>query len=180
MTGLKKARKCTIFTFCVVAAGCTAQQSVDGGSNKPTAQVSAPGSAQCFVTTADENRTAAAATNSVRGQAGLPAVRANATLAKAAAEHACDMAKRGNMTHAGSSSVGPSSRVKALGYSPTVTAENIAAGPYELNQVLSVWSGSSGHLANIRNPRVRDFGIGHAIGSDGKTRFWAAVYAAPR
>ncbi|WP_330450999.1 hypothetical protein FLP41_12330 [Paracoccus marcusii] len=56
-------------------------------------------------------------------------MQANDLLARAAARHACDMAQRGRMTHAGSRSSGPSQRVKALGYAPTVTAENIAAGP---------------------------------------------------
>ena len=61
-----------------------------------------------------------------------------------------------------------------------VTAENIAAGHFDLNRVLHEWNVSTGHHANIVIPQMRHMGIGEAVGADGKTRFWAAVYAAPR
>lgn len=143
-------------------------------------QASAPGIAQCVTTTSAHQQAGVSATNAVRSRSGLPAVNANATLARAAAQHACDMAERGRMTHAGSRTSGPSQRVKSLGYAPTVTAENIAAGPFGLDRVLAEWNASSGHVANIMIPQVREFGIGQALGSDGRTRYWAAVYAAPR
>lgn len=139
----------------------------------------APGQAQCFTTAQAENAAAAQATSRQRSAGNLPPVRANARLAKAAAQHACDMAQRGVMAHQGSRSRGPAQRVKSTGYRPRVTAENIAAGPFDLATVLATWNGSSGHLGNIMLPQVQDFGIGRAVGSDGKTVFWAAVYAAP-
>ena len=71
-------------------------------------------------------------------------------------------------------------RVKGAGYRPAVTAENIAAGPFDLARVLAAWNRSPGHLGNIMLPPVSDFGIGHAVAADGKTIFWAAVYAAPK
>lgn len=143
-------------------------------------QAAHPGQATCIATTASQNAVGAQATNTTRGRAGLPAVQPNARLAEAAARHACDMAQRGRMAHHGSSSSGPGQRVKALGYAPRVTAENIAAGPFGLERVLAEWNASQGHTANMLIPQVRDFGIGHAVGADGKTRFWAAIYAAPR
>jgi len=142
-------------------------------------QAAPPGQAQCFTTAQAENAAAAKATSRQRAAGKLPPVRANARLAKAAAQHACDMARRGVMAHQGSRSRGPAQRVKGVGYRPRVTAENIAAGPFDLATVLASWNGSSGHLGNIMLPQVQDFGIGRAIGSDGKTVFWAAVYAAP-
>ncbi|RMC33947.1 CAP domain-containing protein [Paracoccus alkanivorans] len=142
--------------------------------------MSPAGEARCISTTTAQQEFGVRATNDARSRAGLPPVRANATLARAAAEQACDMARQGRMTHAGSSASRPGQRVKALGYRPRITAENIAAGPYNLEQVLSVWSSSSGHLRNISIPQIRDFGIGQAIGPDGRTRYWAAVYGAPR
>lgn len=142
-------------------------------------QASPPGEVECSAPSAAVIGSGLAATNSARIQAGLPPVSANALLARAAAEHACDMARRGRMTHAGSRSSGPAQRIKTLGYSPRITAENIAAGPYGVDQVLREWNGSSGHRANILIPQVRQFGIGHATGSDGRTRFWSAIYAAP-
>ncbi|WP_228461607.1 CAP domain-containing protein [Paracoccus liaowanqingii] len=140
---------------------------------------SAPGMARCRPTTSDEQRSGAEATNTIRARSGLPSVAPNDTLSQAAARHACDMAERGRMTHVGSQSRGPAQRVKALGYRPQVTAENIAAGPFDLDNVLAAWNASSGHTANMLIPQLREFGIGQAVGSDGRTRYWAAVYAAP-
>ena len=84
------------------------------------------------------------------------------------------------MAHRGSKTTGPAQRVKALGYPTQITAENIAAGPFSLTRVLGEWNASAGHLENINIPQLRDVGIGRAIGSDGRTVFWSAVYAAPK
>lgn len=143
-------------------------------------QAIAPGDATCLKTSTAENRHGARATNAMRSRAGLPPVRANTLLAKVAAAHACDMAKRGRMTHLGTRTSGPGERVKKAGYRPMVTAENIAAGPFSQPRVLREWNISSGHRNNIMIPQVSEYGIGRAIGSDGRTRFWTAVYAAPK
>ncbi|GHG14817.1 CAP domain-containing protein [Paracoccus aerius] len=167
---------------CAILAAC-AQTSPDTsvGKNDPHAmQLMPAGQATCLATSSSQNSHGAAATNAMRRSAGLPPVQANPVLARVAAQHACDMAQRGRMTHLGSKTSGPGPRVKAAGYAPRVTAENIAAGPFSQERVLSEWNASSGHLANIMIPQVRDYGIGQAIGPDGKTRFWAAVYAAPK
>lgn len=137
------------------------------------------GAAQCVATSSVENAAAAKATSRQRAAANLPPLRANDRLAQAAAQHACDMARRGVMAHRGSGTKGPAQRVKSAGYRPSITAENIAAGPFDLSTVLATWNASSGHLGNIMLPQTRDFGIGRAVGADGKTVFWAAVYAAP-
>lgn len=164
-------------------AGCGTPDPVirSGSSSKyPDVQATAPGNAQCFTTSQADNAVAATYTNAARRSAGLPPVRPNKTLAEAAAAHACDMAKRGLMAHHGSRTTGPAQRVKSLGYPTRLTAENIAAGPFSLHRVLGEWNDSSGHLDNIHIPQVQEVGIGRAIGSDGKTVFWAAVYAMPK
>lgn len=142
--------------------------------------ISPSGAATCLQTTAAQNASAAQTTNAVRARAGLAPVRPDSRLAQAAAQHACDMAERGRMTHQGSRSSGPAQRVKALGFAPRMTAENIAAGPFDLDRVLAEWNRSDGHLSNILIPQMSEFGIGQAIGADGRTRYWAAVYAASR
>lgn len=165
----------------LLIGACSGTDTTSPKSSDPYAvQVGQAGEATCLQTSSAANQTGADATNTVRTRAGLAPVRPNATLAKVAAQHACDMAQRGRMTHIGSKSSGPGPRVKAAGYAPRLTAENIAAGPYDLNRVLAEWNSSSGHLANITIEPVRDFGIGQAIGADGKTRYWAAIYAAPK
>lgn len=134
----------------------------------------------CHQTSVQENKAAVQATNATRRARGLAPLRANADLAEVAARHACDMARRGVMSHRGSATKGPMQRLKKEGYRPSIAAENIAAGPFTQERVLSEWSRSSGHLANILIPQVRHYGIGKAVGSDGRTVFWAAVYSAPR
>ena len=139
--------------------------------------VAAAGRASCPATSAAMAATGLAATNAARAQAGLPPLRANAALDRAAAAHACDMANRGTMTHAGSATTGPMARARQMGYRPQTIAENIAAGRFELNGTLAQWSASPKHRANITIPSLRDFGIGTATAADGKTTFWTAVYA---
>ncbi|WP_246020811.1 CAP domain-containing protein [Paracoccus subflavus] len=165
----------------VLLAGCAqAPDSAAGKGGSDDVQVTDAGRATCLATTPDQNRQGVAATNLVRRGAGLAPMRADPLLARVAADHACDMAGRGRMTHRGSLTDGPGPRVKAAGYAPSVTAENIAAGPFSLNRVLAEWNGSASHRANMVIPRLRDYGIGQAIGPDGRTRFWAAIYAVPR
>ena len=138
------------------------------------------GAVSCKPPNAALNAAGADATNRARSAAGLPQVRANSLLAQVAADHACDMARRGQMTHSGSTTSGPAERVKARGYDTRITAENIAAGPFDTGRVLAEWQKSPGHRANILLPQVDEFGIGRAVGADGRTQYWAAVYAAEK
>lgn len=165
-------------------AACSAPQATSqakpAGKDPYAVQVAPPGDATCHGTTRADNATGAAATNALRRQSGLVPVQPSMTLAQVAARHACDMARRGRMTHIGSTTNGPGDRLRAAGYRPAISAENIAAGPFTLNRVLGEWSASSGHRANIMLPQLRDYGVGQAIGADGRTQYWAAVYAATR
>lgn len=165
-----------------VLAGCGASPGFDPMTAKDdhAMQLMDPGAAQCVSSTAEDGAAVAAATSAMRASRGLPPVSANATLGRVAAAHACDMARRGRMTHIGSTTTGPAQRVKAMGYHPSVTAENIAAGPFTRARVLQEWNLSEGHRNNILIPQMREVGIGSAIGPDGKTRFWAAVYSVQR
>ncbi|SES71176.1 CAP domain-containing protein [Paracoccus homiensis] len=165
----------------IMAVAACADQG-GGGSDHGGVHVQAtdPGDPTCYKTTSQQARVGAQATNAVRQKAGLPFVAPDPLLSRVAARHACDMARRGLMTHKGSGTPGPGARVKANGYMPLLTAENIAAGPYSLGRVLVEWNASQGHRDNMLIPQVRDYGIGSAMAADGKTRFWAAVYAAPR
>ena len=132
----------------------------------------------CMATSANENAFGAAETNAVRKARGLGHLRPSKKLADAAARHACDMARRNEMTHRGSTTKGPSQRVRAAGYKTRIVAENIGKGFPQADGVLDAWVRSTGHLENILLPQVRDFGIGKAVAADGQTGYWAAVYAA--
>lgn len=139
-------------------------------------KVSDAGAAACGNLQASEVAVALKQTNALRARTGQPALSANPKLTKIAAQQACHMAMTGTMSHAGPGNEGPKQRAKAIGYQPRIIAENIAAGPYSLTQVVAQWEQSAAHRANSTLPAVREFGIGTATGPDG-TRYWAAVYA---
>lgn len=164
----------------LILSACSANQSIEKQPYDKyrhyDVQVSQAGGASCDALSSGELASAAAATSSVRASRGLGPVRVNAKLTRIAQQQACHMAKTGLMSHAGASNEGPKQRAKSVGYQPTIIAENIAAGPYSLQQVLAAWTSSPGHITNISLPAVNDFGIGVAVGADG-TRYWAAVYA---
>ena len=134
----------------------------------------------CPPTNSTVGKLAVSVTNAMRHAQGLPAVSLHPALNRAAAAHACEMARQGRLTHRGSMSSGPANRVKQAGYAPSRTAENIAAGPFSLRGVLQAWQQSRGHRKNVMMRQAQHFGLGQAVGADGKTIYWAAVYAAPR
>lgn len=141
--------------------------------------VIAGGKENCDVISPSEVALILARTNATRKSRGLPALQLDERLQAAAEAHACDMAARGMMSHVGTDTSGPGPRVKATGYRPRVTAENIGAGRMNAGRISGEWSSSPGHRANILIPGLRDFGVGKAVGSDGKSLFWTAVYAQP-
>lgn len=164
----------------LILAACAPAEGPERGSGNMTMQLVKTGDVRCLAPSTAETAAAVASTNAARAARGQPPVRGSAALSEAAARHACDMARRGRMTHRGSGGDGPLQRLKAHGYRAAMAAENIAAGPFDLRAVLAAWTGSAGHRANILNPQAREVGIGQALGADGRTRFWAALYAAPR
>lgn len=148
----------------------------------PVAGPRVAGEAQAAVTCAQPSEAdlavILASVNNQRQGNGLAAVRAHPALVQAAAQQACDMARRGQMSHSGRGGVG--ARVRAAGYGASVTAENIGAGQVDAAGVVRMWVQSPSHRANILNRRVRDIGVGQALGADGRTRYWSLVLAAPR
>lgn len=143
-------------------------------------QLTQSGAARCNLISTEEIRRALTVNNNARARLGLKPMQFNKKAQAAAEAQACDMATRGTMTHKGSTTKGPSARIKAQGYKPTVTAENIAAGRFTFDQVTAEWVHSPNHLENIIIPGLKDFGTAYAIGADGKTGFYAGVYAQPR
>ena len=149
-------------------------------NGKQPVMVARAGKAICRGTSPEEAAAALAMTNSIRRQRGLGPLATSPHLQRAAEAHACDMASRGVMGHAGSDGSGPSARVKKAGYRPRMTAENIAAGHFDLNRVHQEWARSPGHLSNILIKGIQHHGIGYALSADGRSVFWATVYAKSR
>lgn len=136
------------------------------------------GKARCEAPADHEVALILASTNKARAARGLKPLAVDERLQRAAQKHSCDQAERGMMTHIGHDTTGPSPRVKREGYSPRITAENIGAGRMDAGRIASEWVKSPGHIANIVVPDLTGFGLGKAYGSDGRTLFWTAVYAA--
>ncbi len=85
------------------------------------------------------------------------------------------MAVSGILSHEGPRGEGPAGRADKAGYRYATLAENVAEGYDTAEGALGGWIGSPGHLANIENPVVSDYGIASAIGENGRV-YWAAVY----
>lgn len=142
--------------------------------------ISAGGAARCEQATAAEKAATLAASNAARARSGLAPLSIHPTLQRVAEKMACEMARRGTMTHVSTDGGRPGPRIKAAGYRPALTTENIAAGRMDLGRVMAEWTRSPDHLSNVVRPGLRHMGIGHATGSDGKTVYWSAIYAQPR
>ncbi|MFN3277980.1 MAG: CAP domain-containing protein [Paracoccus hibiscisoli] len=135
------------------------------------------GAPRCAEPSVADSQAMAVAITRMRAQAGLAAVGADPALTQAAARQACDMARRGRLSHEGGG--GLSARTRAAGYPTALAAENIAAGQADASSALAAWAGSRGHRANLLHRRVRHIGIGQAVGTNGQP-YWALVLAAPR
>ncbi len=105
--------------------------------------------------------------NAARADAGLPALRENSRLTRAAQAHACDNAGRGSVSHTGSDGSDLTARLRGEGYRFSAAAENTGRGFGSAEAAVDWWMSSSGHRANILMDGLRDIGVGVAMG-DGK------------
>jgi uncharacterized protein YkwD len=103
-------------------------------------------------------------TNEQRRQHGCAdALILSAQLTAAANAHSQDMALHDLFSHTGSDGSTMVSRVVATGYSYSLLAENVAAGPAAAESVVASWMNSPGHRANILNCSLHDLGIGYYV-----------------
>jgi uncharacterized protein YkwD len=123
--------------------------------------------------------------NAARAGMGLPPLRLDQRLSRAAALHARDMLDTGRMSHQGRDGSDPGQRLGRAGYRWSTYRENVAAGQMDPREVMYAWMTSPGHRANILAPDVTQIGVGFAGGPGmmpgGVPRlFWTMVLAAPR
>ena len=109
--------------------------------------------------------------NQIRANRGLPLLRENARLRRAAAAHSADMVSRGFFEHTTPSGVTMVDRIMATRYaSPRVGwafGENLAWGTGSLatpRLIMKAWMESSGHRANVVRRAYREIGIGVVTG----------------
>lgn len=106
----------------------------------------------------------------------------NEPLTQAALGHATDMATNDYFSHTSRDGSTLAERVTRAGYEWSRVAENIAAGQPSVQSVMSGWTASDGHCANLMHPGLREVGLACVPGT-GQTRYspyWVMNLATPR
>ena len=98
------------------------------------------------------------AANAERVQRGVPALRWDATLYRAAVGHAKEMAARASISHQYPGEAGLAERGQLAGARFSHIAENVAEAPTAV-QIHDAWMNSPGHRENLLDPRVDSVGI---------------------
>jgi uncharacterized protein YkwD len=108
--------------------------------------------------------------NAERQARGLGPLKLNDRLGAAAQGHATDMVRAGYFAHETLRGVTFITRIRQKGFRGFPIGENIAAGDGEdatPEAIMHSWMTSSGHRANILNPRFKQIGIGVFAGFPG-------------
>ena len=98
-------------------------------------------------------------TNQARANSGLPALRFDPRLCRAARLHSANMARYNSMSHYldGRSH---QNRTAEAGYPSGTVAENICYSQYNPEAAINTWLNSSGHRANMLSYSYADLGVG--------------------
>lgn len=109
----------------------------------------------------------------------VPALRADAKLARVAAAHSKDMAAHNYFSHESRNGDTPFDRMKDAGYRYSSAGENIAAGYRTPSSVVKAWLKSTGHCKNIMKRSYTELGIGFAAGGYYGS-YWTQDFGNPR
>jgi uncharacterized protein YkwD len=122
--------------------------------------------------------------NAQRERYGLPVLKLNKKLSRAARRHARDMVRRDYFAHDTLGGGDFVDRIRRTGYLRDARSwsvgENLAWGSHDRaapRAITSMWMNSPGHRANILSPSFREVGIGLALGAPGVGGGPAATYA---
>jgi uncharacterized protein YkwD len=112
--------------------------------------------------------------NQIRAGAGLPALKGNTKLRRAAEGHSADMVAAGYFEHTSPSGSTMVDRILDAGYVRAnqgwMLGENLEWGTGTLSTprgAMDAWMNSAGHKANILKRAYRDMGIGVSLGVPG-------------
>lgn len=115
--------------------------------------------------------------NRERARSALPALTVDPRLEAAARRHAADMASRRRMSHKGGDRSSPFQRMQAEGYRYGRAAENVAAGSFTLETLMSGWMKSPPHRRNVLGPYSH---IGASVASDERgISYWCVTFGEP-
>jgi uncharacterized protein YkwD len=123
-----------------------------------------------------------ASVNAQRKKAGVPPLRSNPLLDKAAQRHAQDMLARGYFAHESPANKTVRERAKEADYDWRAIGENIAEGQFSVDEVMRTWMNSPGHRRNILDPAFKELGVGIALGRSGSGYrvLWAQAFGTAR
>jgi uncharacterized protein YkwD len=121
---------------------------------------------------------AASMISGYRQNNGLGPVTLDPALMQLAQTQASGMAARDKLDHDAKGDF--AKRMKAAGFDPKVTVENISAGYHTLAEAFSGWRDSPPHRTNMLKPGVTRMGIAAVYQPSSKYKvFWALIMAAP-
>lgn len=109
----------------------------------------------------------------IRSQAGLPPLKSDPRLERAAAQQAGYMARASQMTHRAGWGKDFATRMKQNGVEGAA-AENVAHGAMSPGELFEMWMNSPGHRRNMLDPRFGSYGLASATDGQGR-RYWALV-----
>jgi uncharacterized protein YkwD len=102
-------------------------------------------------------------TNAARAAQGVPPLKRDPRLDRAAANFSKYMGEAGFTAHVGPDRVPPDQRITNQGYNWSWWAENIAWDHRTPHAAVNWWLNSPAHRANILDPNLKDLGVGVAI-----------------
>lgn len=111
----------------------------------------------------------------------MPTLARDDQLMRAAQLHAEQMARTGRFEHviSGARYPTPESRLEAVGYAFSASAENISWNQPDAAAAMSSWMRSSGHRANILSGTYTQVGAGFARNQAGEP-YYVQVFGRPR
>ncbi len=103
-------------------------------------------------------------TNQARIEAGVPEVKHNTMLERAAMNKAQDMALGSYFSHVSPDGRQPWDFIKEAGYKYAAAGENLAVHFFDVEPLQDAWMNSPGHKANVLNKNYEEMGVGIAKG----------------
>ena len=113
--------------------------------------------------------------DAIRSEHGLPPLKPDAKLEKAAAQQAGYMARAAEMSHRTGWRKDFATRIRGNGIEGAA-AENLAHGRMDMSKLFDMWMNSQGHRRNMLDPRFSRFGLAYARKAEGSDeKYWALV-----
>lgn len=109
--------------------------------------------------------------NKARKEEGVPPLKLNNELNKAAFNHSEDMLNQDYFSHTGKNGSSFSERARKANYTGSPMGENIAWGQRSPESVVNAWLNSSGHRRNMLNSKATEMGIGRSSSGN----YWTQI-----